>query len=103
MRYIATKHDLIGGTEVEKAHVLEMQDVAMTFRNAMVKFFYGDDSEEKKNEYTNTIAPKHLQSFENVLHERNTAFFGGESLSFVDFMMFELLDQVCIYILLKLQ
>ena len=68
LRYIAAQHDLTGTTELEQAKCLELQDVAMDFRNAAVRLFYNRrDYEEAKAKYLSTYLPTTLKRFETVL------------------------------------
>lgn len=93
LRYIAEKHDLVGKTPEERAKCLEMQDVAMDFRNGAVRLFYNSRNyEEAKEAYLKQTLPRWCQRFESCL-STTQQWFCGENLTFVDFVMFELLDQ----------
>lgn len=93
LRYIAEKHDLVGKTPEERAKALEMQDVAMDFRNGAVRLFYNRRNyEEAKQVYLTQTLPQLCKRFES--HLSKSRWFCGENLTFVDFVMFELLDQV---------
>ena len=93
LRYIAAQHGLIGTTEAEQANCMEMQDVAMDFRNAAVRLFYNRRNyEEAKSKYLSSYLPTTLKRFETRLSKH--AWFCGENLTFVDFVLYELIDQV---------
>jgi len=92
MRYLGRKNNMCGDTEVEKVRVDIMENQAMDFRNGFVGLCYrsGDHYEEKAEKYKANIKTL-LQRFNVFLGER--AYFAGEKLTFVDFIMYELLDQ----------
>ncbi|KAK7878554.1 hypothetical protein WMY93_030390 [Mugilogobius chulae] len=89
MRYIARKHNLCGETEDEKVRVDILENQAMDFRNGFVMLCYMD-FDGKKAGYLENL-PKTLESFSKFLGSR--AWFAGEKITFVDFIMYELLDQ----------
>ncbi len=115
LRYIARKHDLLGKTEDEKVRVDIMAEQSMDFRNGIVRlsynpafvrstslllspnertiaflvvFFYFQD--QIKDEYLTGLVSK-LDEFSRFLGDN--PWFAGKNLSFVDFVMYELLDQ----------
>merc|ERR1712179_320576 len=90
LRHIARKHDLVGKTEKEKAMADMMADQAMDFRNGWVRLCYNSNFENVKDDYLKAL-PKTLQMFSDFLGSKS--WFAGESLTFVDFHMYELLDQ----------
>ncbi|KAF0698373.1 Aste57867_10999 [Aphanomyces stellatus] len=94
LRYIATKHDLVGKTPVEMANCYQMQDVAMDLRNAMIKVFYApqDAYEAMKESFLSTQLPAMLSRLETCTEKHG--WFCGASLTFVDFALFELFDQL---------
>jgi len=91
LRYIARKNDLVGKNETEKAMVDMMADQSMDFRNGWVRLCYNPGYDNLKDEYVNTTLPKTLKQFSQFLGKKS--WFAGESLTFVDFVMYELLDQ----------
>jgi len=90
MRYIARKHDMLGKTEAEKVRVDVMAEQSMDFRNGMVRLAYNPSFDQMKTGYLEAL-PEKLDSFQNFLGAR--PWFAGDSLTFVDFVMYELLDQ----------
>jgi glutathione S-transferase len=109
LRHIAAKHNLIGATEHEQAVCYQMQDVAMDLRNgnkpnhfsrrksllvvAMVRVFYGGSNfKELKESFLTGYLPCMLDRLEAML--KKNSWFCGTSLTFVDFIFFELLDQL---------
>jgi glutathione S-transferase len=90
LRHIARKNDLVGKSEKEKAMVDMMADQSMDFRNGWVRLCYNPDFANLKDDYLKAL-PKTLQQFSDFLGGK--AWFAGESLSFVDFVMYELVDQ----------
>ncbi|KAJ8017230.1 hypothetical protein DPEC_G00015650 [Dallia pectoralis] len=89
LRYIARQHNLCGETEDEKIRVDILENQAMDFRNGFVMMCY-TDFEKMKPGYTERL-PETLKQFSDFLGTR--MFFAGDKVSFVDFIMYELLDQ----------
>ncbi|XP_068589232.1 glutathione S-transferase Mu 3-like [Cebidichthys violaceus] len=89
MRYIAGKHKLCGKGEDEKVRVAMMENQAMDFRNGFVRLCYSD-FDKLKPEYLKTL-PGVLKQFSDFLGDRK--WFAGEEITFVDFILYELLDQ----------
>ncbi|XP_020785437.2 glutathione S-transferase Mu 3-like [Boleophthalmus pectinirostris] len=89
MRYIARKHNLCGETEDEKVRVDILENQAMDFRNGFVILCYMD-YDSKKDAYIEKL-PNVLGQFSKFLGNRK--WFAGEKITFVDFIMYELLDQ----------
>ncbi|CAH1782508.1 unnamed protein product [Owenia fusiformis] len=92
LRTIARKHNLCGTTDLERAHCDMMADQAMDFRNGFVRLCYNPKyNEEMRAQYLKELPEKFLNSFSKYLGEK--PYFCGENLTFVDFHMYELLDQ----------
>ncbi|KAM9475312.1 glutathione S-transferase Mu 4-like [Clarias gariepinus] len=89
LRYIARKHNLCGKTEDEIVRVDILENQAMDFRNGFVMLCYFD-FESKKQSYLEAL-PGILKQFSDFLGERK--WFAGDKITFVDFIMYELLDQ----------
>uniref|UniRef100_A0A3Q0RAA0 glutathione transferase n=1 Tax=Amphilophus citrinellus TaxID=61819 RepID=A0A3Q0RAA0_AMPCI len=89
MRYIARKHNMCGETEDEKVRVDIMENQSMDFRNGFVRMCY-INFDETKPEYLKTL-PSTLKQFSDFLGNRK--WFAGDKITFVDFIMYELLDQ----------
>eukprot|EP00092_Neocalanus_flemingeri_P082036 GFUD01102596.1.p1 GENE.GFUD01102596.1~~GFUD01102596.1.p1 ORF type:complete len:219 (-),score=69.17 GFUD01102596.1:63-719(-) len=90
LRYIARQNDLVGKSDTEKAMVDMMADQSMDFRNGWVRLCYNPDFSNVKDAYLAAL-PKTLQLFSDFLGTK--PWFAGESLTFVDFVMYELMDQ----------
>ena len=90
LRYIARKHDMLGKTDKEKAMVDMMAEESMDFRNGWVRLCYNPDFENLKDGYLTNLDTK-LQQFSKFLAKKT--WFAGDSLTFVDFVMYELIDQ----------
>ncbi|XP_053173183.1 glutathione S-transferase Mu 3-like [Scomber japonicus] len=89
MRYIARKHNMCGETEDEKVRVDIIENQSMDFRNGFVMLCYADFDNRK---------PKYLEMLPDVLKQfsdflGNKKWFAGDKITFVDFIMYELLDQ----------
>jgi len=91
LRYIARKNDMCGKTEQEKVWVDMMADEAMDFRNGWVRLCYNPKFADLKGPYLEKTLPSKLDSFEKFLGDR--PFFCGDSPTFPDFHMYELLVQ----------
>lgn len=89
MRYIARKHDLCGKTEAEKVRVDMMENQTMDFRNGFVRICYGD-FDNVKQRYLEAL-PATIKAFSKFLGDN--PWFAGENITFVDFIMYELIDQ----------
>ncbi|XP_047485308.1 glutathione S-transferase Mu 4-like [Penaeus chinensis] len=88
LRYVARKHDLLGRTDEERVRVDVLENQAMDLRMSYVRLVYQNYNTQKK-EYLDNL-PGTLKMFSNFLGNRK--WFAGESLTFVDFLMYELLD-----------
>lgn len=89
MRYIARKHNLCGESDDEKVRVDILENQAMDFRNGFVILCY-TDFDKMKPGYTERL-PGTLKQFSEFLGTRK--WFAGDKITFVDFIMYELLDQ----------
>ncbi|KAJ3585841.1 hypothetical protein NHX12_012249 [Muraenolepis orangiensis] len=89
MRYIARKNNLCGETEDEMVRVDLIENQSMDFRNGFVQICYGDHD---------TLKPGYLKNLPGVLKQLSDflgegKWFAGDKITFVDFLMYELLDQ----------
>jgi len=89
IRYIARKNNLCGESEDEKVRVDILENQAMDFRNGFVMMCYTD---------FDTIKPKYMEKLPGVLKQfsgflGDKKWFAGDKITFVDFVMYELLDQ----------
>ncbi|KAJ8008779.1 hypothetical protein DPEC_G00081960 [Dallia pectoralis] len=89
LRYIARKHNLCGETEDEMIRVDILENQAMDFGNGFVMMCY-TDFEKMKPGYAERLSET-LKQFSDFLGTRT--FFAGDKVSFVDFIIYELLDQ----------
>ncbi|XP_042871710.1 glutathione S-transferase Mu 3-like [Penaeus japonicus] len=89
MRHIARKHDLCGGDEKERIRVDMIENQANDFRNTFIRLCYLDFNMQK-NRYLEAL-PQTLKQFSHFLG--NNPWFAGDKITFVDFIMYELLDQ----------
>lgn len=89
MRYVARKHNMCGITEEEQVRVDILENQAMDFRNGFVRLCY-TDCDKMKPGYLEML-PSVLKQFSDFLGDRK--WFAGVKITFVDFIMYELLDQ----------
>ncbi|NXU05235.1 GSTM3 transferase, partial [Buphagus erythrorhynchus] len=120
LRYIARKHNMCGETEEEILRVDMLENQIMDFRMSLVMVCYNPDFEKLKPGYLEQL-PGKLKLFSNFLGDRK--WFAGEKvlpglprglrglgrgfvltmsprcpqLTFVDFLMFDVLDQNLIF------
>nr|APH81355.1 GST Mu 3 [Tigriopus kingsejongensis] len=90
LRYIARQHDMLGQSQDECMRVDIMAEQSMDFRNGLVRLSYNQSFDQVKDDYLAAL-PAKLAEFVRFLGDR--PWFAGESLTFVDFIMYELLDQ----------
>jgi len=90
LRHIARKHNMLGANDVERAMVDMMAEESMDFRNGWVRLCYNPDFENLKEGYLTNLDVK-LEQFSKFLAKK--PWYAGESLTFVDFVMYELVDQ----------
>ncbi|XP_053884554.1 glutathione S-transferase Mu 1-like [Malaclemys terrapin pileata] len=94
LRYIARKHKLWeywwGETEEEMLQVDMLEIQAMDFRMSLVMICYNPDFEKLKSGYLEQL-PGKLKLFSHFLGKRK--WFAGEKITFVDFVMYDILDQ----------
>lgn len=89
MRYIARKHDLCGKTENEKVRVDMLENQSMDFRNSFVRLCYLD-FDNQKQKYLDALGDT-IKMFSTFLGDR--PWYAGDNITFVDFIMYELIDQ----------
>ncbi|KAM7171475.1 glutathione S-transferase Mu 1-like [Macrochelys suwanniensis] len=90
LRYIARKHKLCGETEEEMLRVDMLENQAMDFRMSLAMICYNPDFEKLKPGYLEQL-PGKLKLFSQFLGKRK--WFAGEKITFVDFLMYDVLDQ----------
>uniref|UniRef100_A0A8C2TA07 Glutathione S-transferase n=1 Tax=Coturnix japonica TaxID=93934 RepID=A0A8C2TA07_COTJA len=90
LRYIARKHNMCGDTEQERQRVDVLENQVMDFRMSLVMVCYSPDFEKLKPGYLEQL-PGKLKLFSTFLGDRK--WFAGDKLTFVDFLMFDVLDQ----------
>ncbi|XP_039393633.1 glutathione S-transferase 2-like [Mauremys reevesii] len=90
LRYIARKHKMAGESEEEMQRVDMLENQVMDFRLAFARIVYNPDFEKLKPEYLEQL-PGKLKLFSQFLGDRK--WFAGEKLTYVDFLMYDVLDQ----------
>uniref|UniRef100_A0A8C3T0V6 Glutathione S-transferase n=1 Tax=Chelydra serpentina TaxID=8475 RepID=A0A8C3T0V6_CHESE len=90
LRYLARKHKMAGESEEEIQRVDMLENQAMDFRLAFARICYNPDFEKLKLEYLEQL-PGKLKLFSQFLGDRK--WFAGEKITFVDFLMYDVLDQ----------
>ncbi|XP_038605048.1 glutathione S-transferase Mu 3-like [Tachyglossus aculeatus] len=90
LRYIARKHNLCGETEEERVRVDMLESQAMDFRMQLVRVCYDPDYEKLRLGYLEQL-PAQLKLFSQFLGKRK--WFAGNKLTFVDFLLYDVLEQ----------
>jgi len=90
MRYLARKLKLDAETESERLRVDLIEQQAIDLRSGLVGIAYKEEFEKLKGDYLK-ILPLKLQPFADYLGKNN--WFAGDKLTYVDFLMYEILDQ----------
>ncbi|XP_064400046.1 glutathione S-transferase Mu 4-like [Halichondria panicea] len=90
LRHVARKFDLCGNTETEMAMVDMLENQAMDFRNGFTRVCYNSNYESLKEDYIKAAKDK-IKAFSTFLGGKK--WFIGDKLTFVDFVLYELLDQ----------
>ncbi|XP_027238183.1 glutathione S-transferase Mu 3 [Penaeus vannamei] len=89
IRHIARQHDMCGKTEEEKVRVDVLENQAVDFRNGFTRLCYRE-YDTQKDAYLEAL-PKTLKLYSDFLGDRK--WFAGDNLTYVDFIMYELLDE----------
>lgn len=90
LRYLAKKHHLAGINETERIRIDLMEQQLRDFRNQFIDATNDANFEKARVIYLARL-PEKLQSLSNFLKDR--PFFAGNSISYVDFMAYEFIDQ----------
>ena len=92
LRFIARKYnkELLGKNETEMALADMMAEESMDFRNGWVSLCYHPDFDNRKTAYLENLDKK-LAQFSAFLGKKS--WYAGETITFVDFVMYELIDQ----------
>ncbi|XP_032220205.1 glutathione S-transferase Mu 1 [Nematostella vectensis] len=91
LRYIARRHNMCGKTKKEMVIVDMLENQLMDFRNNFITLTYRDRQNYEKNKavYLKDIKAV-IKRFADFLGEKT--YLAGEELTFVDFVMYELMD-----------
>jgi len=94
LRTIAKKHGLYGSNDKEASLIDQINDQQEDTRLTYLRLIYQEYDKEKDN-FIKSI-PDKLAVFEKVLKENKggPAFFVGEKISYVDYTVFDLLDNL---------
>jgi glutathione S-transferase len=96
LRYVARKHGLYGKNDNEATLIDMLNDQQEDVRLSYLRLIYQQYDTEKDN-YIKSI-PEKLAVFEKFLKKNNdgTGFFVGSQISFVDYTIFDLLDNLLV-------
>ncbi|CAG7833513.1 unnamed protein product [Allacma fusca] len=91
LRYLARKYDLMGKSMEEATRVDLIESEICDFRSGFTTgLCYNPNFEDLKDGYLVTL-PKKLKRFSEYLESRK--YFAGDDVTYVDFMVYEMLDQ----------
>jgi len=92
LRYVARKHGLYGKDDNEATLIDMLNDQQEDYRIAYLRLIYREYDAEKEN-FIKAL-PEKLAIFEKMLEKNNkgAGFFVGSQISFVDYTIFDLLD-----------
>jgi len=89
-KYIGQKHNLVGETDQDKINIDMLQHVANDIMwLGLIRVLVADNYEEERAKYVNGSLPINLDHFSKFLGSNK--FFTGEKLTYVDFILYELL------------
>jgi len=91
LRYIARKYGLVGNTDEEQIRVDMVQAEWADFMSQFTGMCYSPDFAAKKDGYLTGVLPTKLKRLSDFLGDR--PYFAGSNVTFVDFLMYEALDQ----------
>ncbi|XP_004636970.1 glutathione S-transferase Mu 2 isoform X1 [Octodon degus] len=91
LRYIARKHNLCGETEEERIRVDILENQVMDTRMQFIMLCYSPDFEQKKLEFLEGL-PDKMKLFSQFLGK--LPWFAGNKITFVDFLAYDILDQL---------
>jgi len=96
LRYVSRKHGLYGKNEQEQAKIDMVNDQQEDVRLTYLRLIYQEYDAQKDN-YIKTI-PEKLATLEKFLGKNNgeKGYFVGDKVSFVDYTMFDLLDNLLV-------
>jgi glutathione S-transferase len=96
LRHLARKHGLYGKDETEATQIDMINDCQEDLRLTYLKLIYQQYDTEKDN-YIKSL-PEKLALFEKALGRNNggSGFFVGSKVSFLDYTMFDLLDNLTV-------
>ncbi|XP_028735242.1 glutathione S-transferase Mu 1-like [Peromyscus leucopus] len=90
MRYIARKHNLYGETEEERIRADIVENQVMDNRMQLIRLCYNPDFEKLKPEFLKTI-PEKIKLYSEFLGKRPWC--AGNKITYVDFLVYDILDQ----------
>ena len=101
MRYLGRRFDLYGDTEDERVVIDVLQDEAYDLRNAIIAAVYIPQQayDQALADFTTNAMPRYLGGFERYLEASGvTSQFVGSRISFVDFILYELIWQTSVMV-----
>lgn len=90
MRYLSRKHKLNGSSEEEQIRISLAEQQLKDNNSAFVRIVYDPNFETLKIDYLKEL-PNSLKLLSNFLGDK--PYFAGDSLTYVDFLAYEYLDQ----------
>jgi len=94
IRYLGRKYDLVGTTCEEQRRVDLAEQQLTDFRSGWVQLCYSPTFADERDAYENKL-PSLLKPFSEFLGDR--AYFAGDRLTYVDFLIYEMLAQHLVF------
>jgi len=94
VHHVAREADLMADDATTQSQIEMLEGAIFDLRNEFVDMCYADEKhhKEKLEEYKKA-APEKLKEFNSWLHDKKRKWVAGDKLTYVDFYMYELLDQ----------
>ncbi|XP_036045678.1 glutathione S-transferase Mu 2-like [Onychomys torridus] len=90
LRYLARKNNLCGETEEERIRADIVENQVMDNRMQLIRLCYNPDFEKLKPEFLKTI-PEKMKLYSEFLGKRPWC--AGNKITYVDFLVYDILDQ----------
>jgi len=94
LRYLSRKHKLDGVDETEKQRIDLALEQLVDLRMSLVRLCYDPNHEQLKAAFIENL-PNTLKAFDSFLG--NNPYFAGKNISFVDFSIYEVFDQLRLF------
>ncbi|CAH8287183.1 unnamed protein product [Schistosoma turkestanicum] len=91
IRYIADKHNMLGGCPKERAEISMLEGAVLDIRGGVSRIAYNKEYETLKIDFLNKL-PSMLKMFEDRLSDKR--YLNGDKITHPDFMLYDALDVI---------